>query len=136
MRFRPLLLVLAAGVTVAGCGTRPGDLFDLSRSGAIPGANLRLVVRDDGIARCNGGPRHRLPDQRLLEAREVVRELEPAAHRRLALPAGPNSVLRYRLRLEQGSVSFADDSPRQTKGTFLAQQFARNVARDVCGLPR
>jgi hypothetical protein len=130
-----LLLPLAAAAALAGCGNRHApDLFVLTRTGTIPGARLTMRVTDDGLVSCNGGPRRRIPDARLLDAREIVRELNKIAPR--SLPPGSSSVLHYRLRLEQGTVTFSDSSRRQTREMFLAQEFTRRVAQQVCGLAR
>lgn len=130
-----LLVALAAAVALAGCGNRHApDLFVLERTGSIPGARLELRVTDDGLVRCNGGPRRRMPDARLLDAREIARALNEIAPR--TLPPGPRSILRYRLRLEDGTVAFSDSSRGQKKEMFLAQELARRVARGTCGLAR
>ena len=128
-------LGLAAALAACG-GTRAPDLFYLTRTGTVAGANLRLQVIDDGLVRCNGGRRRRLPDPLLLQARQIERELERAAHEDRNLPPGRRSILRYRLRMEAGTVTFSDSSRRQTKEMFLTQQFARKVAQQVCGLRR
>ena len=125
------LALLAA----AGCGNRTSpDLFVVQRTGSIPGARLELRVYDDGQVRCNGGERRRLPEELLLDAREIARELNEVAPR--TLPPGRRSVLRYRLRLEEGDVAFSDSSRGQTESMFEAQGLVRRVARRVCGLPR
>jgi hypothetical protein len=129
-------LAAAAAGAGLGCGTHAGDLFVLTRSGSVPGAALRLLVRDDGVVTCNGGREHMLSDPELLNAREIARQLSSRATKHESLPPGPAPVLRYRLRLQQGSVTFADDSAGQTKEMFLTQRFARTVAIQVCGLPR
>jgi hypothetical protein len=132
---RSLLLAVVAAAALSACGNREApDLFVLTRTGSVPDANLRLRVSDDGLVRCNGGPRKRIADPLLLDAREIARELNPDAPRRL--PPGPRSVLHYRLRLEDGTVTFSDSSRRQTREMFLAQEFARGVAKSVCGLAR
>ena len=131
-----LAAVLAVAATGAGCGTHAGDLFVLTRSGSVPGADLRLLVRDDGVVSCNGGRERMLSDPQLLDAREIGRQLGSRAAKHQSLPPGPAPVLRYRVRLQQGAVAFADDSAGQTKEMFLAQRFARTVAIQVCGLPR
>ncbi|MDX6670515.1 MAG: hypothetical protein QOI91_878, partial [Solirubrobacteraceae bacterium] len=130
-----------AGVAVllvafaAGCGNRHApDLFVLERSGSVPGARLELRVRDDGQVSCNGAARRRLPDQLLLDAREIARELNGVAPR--ALAPGARSVLSYRLRLEKGTVRFSDSSRGQARAMLMVQDFTRQVARRVCGLPR
>jgi hypothetical protein len=127
--------VTALALALAGCGNRTApDLFVLTRTGSIPDANLRLRVSDDGLVRCNGGERKRMSDPLLLDAREIVRELNPIAPK--TLPPGRRSVLRYRLRLEDGTVRFSDSSRGQTREMFLTQEFARGVAKSVCGLKR
>ena len=132
-----VLVPLAAAVALAGCGNRQApDLFVLTRTGSIPGARLTLRVSDDGFVRCNGGARRRMSDPQLLDAREIARELEGPAEEDRNLPPGPRSVLRYRLRLEGGTVRFSDSSRGQTEQMFLTQEFARRVAKQVCGLAR
>lgn len=135
-RCATIAALAGAAATAAACGTTPPDLMVLTRSGSIAGARLRLLVRDDGDVRCNGGARRHLSDSQLLDARQIARELGDAATKHLSLPPGPGSVLRYRVRLQQGTVTFSDDSRRQTREMFLAQRFSRSVATSVCGLPR
>src|SRR5438034_1141152 len=119
----------AAALALAGCGQiRAPDLMVVHRSGSIPGARLELLISDDGTLHCNGGGTRQLPSQLLLDAREVRRKLKQAAQRKLALPPGPRSVLRYRIRTQDGLVAFSDDSRRQPPAFFLAQQLVRNVA--------
>jgi hypothetical protein len=136
MRAAPAGLALAVALTAGACGRTSPDLFVLERSGSIPGARLHLRVHDDGLVRCNRGAKRRLPDQRLLEAREIARGLERPAERGTALAPGRGSILRYRLRLEQGTVTFADTSRGQVEAMFKVQRFARRVARETCGLAR
>ncbi|MDQ4040886.1 MAG: hypothetical protein M3141_03955 [Actinomycetota bacterium] len=129
------MILLALLAVLAGCGNRHSpDLFVLDRAGEIPGAQLRLRVYDDGQVRCAAGERRRLPDQLVLDAREIARELNALAPR--TLRPRPGSILRYRLRLEEGSVRFADNSRGQAPAMSLTQAFTRRVAREVCGLPR
>jgi hypothetical protein len=132
-----VLVPLAAAAALAGCGNRQApDLFVLNRTGSIPGARLTLRVSDDGFVRCNGGERRRMSDPLLLDAREIARELEGPAEDDRNLPPGPRSILRYRMRLEGGTVRFSDSSRGQTEQMFLTQEFARRVAKQVCGLAR
>ena len=127
--------MLAAAVAVAGCGNRTApDLFVLSRTGTVPGARLTLRVSDDGLVRCNGGQRRRMPGDLLLDARQIARELNEKGSK--TLPPGRRSVLRYRLRLEDATVTFSDSSRGQSDVMFLTQEFSRRVAKDVCGLAR
>ncbi len=136
MHARRAGLPLALLVVLAGCGSPPADLFVVERSGPIPGARLTLLVSDDGTVRCNGGPRRDAGSDRLLDARTLVRELGSAAEKDRSLAPGPGSVLRYRVRLEDGMVAFSDTSPGRTAADLSLAAYTREVARQVCGLPR
>jgi hypothetical protein len=129
---------LVAALAVAGCGAgAPAhDLFLVQRGGAIPGARLALRVTDDGRASCNRGPLTDISSAQLIAARELQRDLEPLAKRRYALAPGRDSVLRYRVVLEDGAVRFADDSRGQPSALFRLAKLTRDVARGSCGLAR
>jgi len=129
-------------LALAGCGGRAADLIAVQRSGDIPGAKLTLVITDDGRAHCNGGPDRMINSRQLIDAREIVRGLEGEkdevgpADRHLRLPPGRGSILRYAVRVQAGSVSFADTSPRQPAAFFRLARLTRAVAKGPCGLPR
>lgn len=129
------LAVVVAGLA-GGCGTPSADLFVVNRSGSIPGAELKLLVSDGGTVRCNDGDERELGDERLLEARELARGLDPYAKRDLTLPPGPNAVLTYRVLLEEGTVRFSDTSRGQPPAFRRLAAFTRDVAINVCRLPR
>lgn len=127
--------VTAAGLLLAGCGGPSADLFLVERTGTIPGARLKLLVSDDGTAQCNGARKRELGSALLLDARELSRDLDPAGGRRELAP-GPNAVLRYFVRLEDGTVSFSDASRGLRPVDLRLAAFTREVAQRVCGLPR
>jgi hypothetical protein len=135
MRTRLGLAALAA-VVLAGCGSPASDIFEVERSGSIPDADLRIVVADDGTVRCNGGAPKNLGDPRLLDARELGRELTDTARGGRELHAGPGTVLSYRVRLPSGTLTYSDSSLGQTKAMLQLQGFVREVAQHVCGLRR
>jgi len=130
--------VLTAALALAACGAgAPAhDLFLVQRAGAIPGARLALRVTDDGRASCNRGPLVEISSAQLIAARELERDLEPLAKRRFALPPGGDSILQYRVVLEDGTVRFADDSRGQPALLFKLAKLTRDVARGPCGLIR
>jgi hypothetical protein len=132
----PAVLAVALGAAACGAGAPSRDLFLVQRSGTIPGARLALRVTDDGRASCNRGPLVDITSAQLITAREIERDLEPLAKRRLALPPGSASVLRYRVVLEDGAVRFADDSRGQPPALFRLAKLARDVARGPCRLAR
>ena len=133
MRAAPFVVLLA--VLATGCGTPPADLFSVDRSGADRNANLRMVVSDGGSVTCNG-KQHPLDGDRLLTARELHRELIPQAELHLELPPGPKSELRYKARMEAGTVSFSDTSKGNPKPFLELAAFTKDVAEDVCGIER
>jgi len=130
-RLVPLVLLAA----VAGCGTPGADLFVASRSGSIPGANLRMRVIDDGQVVCNGKG-HDISSDDLIEAREVVRLLGDPAKQDLVLPPGHPTILRFRIRTEDGIVAFSDTSKGQPAVFYRAAQLIRTIAKNDCGLAR
>jgi hypothetical protein len=128
-------LVLLAALLLAGCGGPSGDLFEVNRTGSDRNANLTLVVSDDGYVTCNGR-RHELPPKLLLRARQLARDLSVQAELNLALPAGQDSVLAYKARMQAGTVAFADTSrPLPASFTELTV-YTKDVAEDVCGITR
>jgi hypothetical protein len=127
---------LVAATLLAACGQPGADLFVVQRSGQGPGAALTLRVADDGFVGCNGRPRRRMSDERLLLAREIERELNGDAKQRVSRPPGPASVLSYSVKLESGTVRFSDTSPGISKEERKAAAFTREIATGVCGLPR
>lgn len=130
-----LLAPLLAGLVLAGCGTPAGDLLVAGRSGSIPGAKLNMRVIDDGQVECNG-KRHPMTSDQLIEAREIVRELAGPAEDGVDLPPGDPTILRFRIRTEDGVVNFSDTSPGQPKAFPRAAQLIRVIAKEACGLER
>ena len=136
MRAGLALAGLAAAVAVSGCGGPVGDLFLVERSGGLPGARLTLVVSYRGEARCNGGRPRAMGDQRLLAARDLARRLRAVPPARRVAPPGPGALLRYRVRLPKATLSFTDTSRPLAPALAEVQVFTRDVARQVCRLPR
>jgi hypothetical protein len=135
MRLRTLIaLFVLAGL--AACGTQSADLFAVDRAGSIPGARLSLVVSDGGTVRCDGRAPVDISDRELLDARDLQRDLETPAKDALRLPAGRGSVLQYRVRTPDGSVAFADDSPRKPAALDRLMLFVRQIAQARCGRSR
>jgi hypothetical protein len=129
------LLVAALLLVLAGCGSRPPDLFVVERSGADPNANVELLVSDGGSVKCNG-EEHPLDADRLLTARQLVRDLSPQAELSIELPPGPGSQLSYRVSMEAGTIAFSDRS-RGVPSTFQRlAAFTKDVTERVCGIER
>jgi hypothetical protein len=133
-----LLGVTLLGVSLpGGCGgiVAP-DLFVVQRSGSTPQARLTVLVNEEGIARCNGGPGHRVSDPQLIQARTIQERLRDYASRHERLAAQPGSVLAYHVRDQDGSVVFADNSLHQPHVMRELVAWTLAVAQQVCKLPQ
>lgn len=129
--------VVAVTATMAGCGgVLSPDLFIVYRTGSSPAAKLTLLVNEEGVAHCNGGPAHHLSDPQVIEARTIQEELHDPASRHESLPAAPGSVIAYYVRDQDGAVRFADNSPGQPPVLRKLALFVLRAAQGVCGLPQ
>ena len=137
-RFGSALAAIATLVALlaGGCGAQSPDVFLLTRSGSLPGARLTLLVNDGGTVRCNGGAPRALPGPQLLAARSIAENLSDDAKRDLTLPAPRGSLLRFRVRTQDGTVTFSDVDAARRRELGPVVEFARTVAQDVCGLAR
>ncbi len=137
---RVCCLLAAAGIALlaggCGAGVKAADLFVVERSGTTPGARVALVVNEEGGLRCNGGSERKLSDPQIIQARAIQEELKELTERHLYLPARPGSVLSYRVRDENGSVRYADNSSGQPKVLRNLALFVLQVAQSVCRLPQ
>jgi hypothetical protein len=127
--------VVLAALALAGCGSPSADLVVVKRSGADRNANLTLLVSDDGTVTCNG-KKHEIPNEKLLDARQLTRELSPQAELHLVLPPRPGTVLSYKVRMEAGTLAFSDTSRPLPSEFAELELFTKGVAEDVCGLRR
>ena len=130
--------VLAAltALAMSACGSEARDLFLVTRSGDVPGARLTLRLTDDGRASCNRRPLVDVTSAQLIAARAAQRDLKDPAEAHLRLAPGRGSVFSYRVRSEDGTVAWSDDSRRQPAVLFALAKLTRDVARGPCHLPR
>jgi hypothetical protein len=115
---RRALSLIAAVAVLAGCGNPGGDLIALEERGAH---FTRVVVTDDGRGSCNGGELERLESGRLLEAREVERELQELADERTNFPDA-NGGRHFRAQMRGATVTWMERSrqdPILPKATLL-----------------
>jgi hypothetical protein len=136
MRSALLALLVALGLLPAACGgVKAADLFLVERSGSTPGARLTLLVNEEGVVHCNGGPALKVSDPQLVQARAIQEELEKPAGEGLKLPPRPGSVLSYTVHDEQGTVRFGDNSAAQPKVLRQLALYVLQVAQQICHLP-
>jgi hypothetical protein len=129
-------LAALAPLVAGGCGSEARDLFVVNRTGAIAGAKLSLRVTDDGRASCNDKPLVEITSAQLIEARDAERDLQKPTKAHVRLPPGPQPVLSYRVRTEDGNATWSDDSSRQPAVLFAVAKLTRDVAKGPCHLPR
>ena len=129
---RLLVVVALLGVLAVGCGGPSADLFVVERTGSVPGADLGMLVSDDGV-RCNDGPELDISSDQLLEARALARDL--ADVEQAQIPAAEPVIFGFTVRSESGTLRFADTTRRPVVLPRLVR-FVRGLARDVCRLPR
>jgi hypothetical protein len=135
MRRAPAVAAAAAAVAVlaAGCfDVRSADLFLLTRTGQ--GSTLSLLVNDGGTIRCNGGKAKTVSNTTLITARDLADNLATDAQNKLTIPKAPGSVYYYRIRLQQGTISFPDRASATRKVLAQAELFAAQTAQQECGL--
>ena len=128
-------LALVAAALAAACGTPSADLFVVERSGELPDAKLDLVVGDGGAVECNGTERT-ITSQQLLDARNLADDLAPLLDRDITLPPGEESLLRFKVIGEQGTVEFSDSSRGLRPEFARVIAFTRAVAKQSCRLER
>lgn len=124
------LAALVAAFALAGCGNPGGDLIAIEARGPGGTAN-RVVVTDDGRGRCGDGELVRLESQRLLDAREVQREMEelPGERSDFGRLEGRTN---YRASMRDAEVTWTEGARRPDvlpKATLLAL----NLRRELCG---
>ncbi|HEX3690894.1 MAG TPA: hypothetical protein VHV28_14435 [Solirubrobacteraceae bacterium] len=129
---RAPVAVAAMAVLVAGCfDVQSADLFVLTRTGQGP--KLTLLVNDGGTIRCDGAKAKPISNSALITARDLSDNLATDAQNRLTIPKAPGSIYYYRIRLQQGTVSFPDRASAGRKVLAQAELFAAQTAQTDCG---
>lgn len=95
-----------------------------------------MVVGDGGDVRCNGGTPRPIGAKRLLDARQLARDLSPQAALAIELPPEKTSTLRYRVRLQSGTLAFSDTSRGRPETFDRLVAFSTSVIETVCKLER
>ena len=121
-------------VLLAGCGfdVQSADLFQVTRTGQ--GQKLTLLVNDSGTIACNAGKPKSLPDQLLLEARDLSTDLNADAKARRSYPVSARSVFAYTVKVQNGTFTFPDTAADSRKELARLELFVVQAAADPCGI--
>ena len=124
----------ALALLAGGCGGSPGDLLSLEQTGGFSGARQEIVIRADGEASCNGGKEKDIGSAKLLDARELERELGDLADTAadFEAPRGTKNVRSYTARLEKGTVRWQDQAPGLPPVLAKAQLLTLQLGRTLC----
>ncbi|MDQ6745909.1 MAG: hypothetical protein M3Z27_07860 [Actinomycetota bacterium] len=126
-------VILLACLALAGCGfnVATSDLFVLHRSGQ--GRELTLLVSDGATVRCNGGPPRPISDALLLQARDLADALDKDVKAGLRpASAVARSVYTYTVKLQDGTIAFADTDAGAHAELGRAQLFTAQLANGTC----
>jgi hypothetical protein len=132
MRVAYRIVVAAVGLLVAGCGLNVSspDLFVLTRTGQSQ--TLTLLVNDGGTIRCNGQPARTLADRVLLQARDLATSLDNDAKKGLHIAAGAGSVYSYKVKLQDGTITFPDTAAASHHELAQAELFVLQAVHGPC----
>jgi hypothetical protein len=116
----------------AGCGleVKQPDLFLLTRTGG--GTTETLLVNSSGTVRCNRTRTKPVPDNLLLQARNLTGRLNRDARHHLRIPPSPNSFYRYRVRVQGGTIVFPDTAAHNHPELATLQLLAVKLAQGPC----
>jgi hypothetical protein len=117
---------VGAALLALGCGNPGGDLIALEERGVH---FTRLVVTDDGRGSCNGGELTRLSSDRLLEAREVEREIRELPDGRTNFPESTGGS-HYRAQIRGKTITWrvrSTQEPVLPKATALTLKLRREL---------
>ena len=121
-------------IVLGGCGldVKSADLFVLTRTGE--GRTLTLLVNDGGTIRCNGAKSKPINDTTLINARDLAVNLADDAGQHFTIGPEGGQIYYFRIRLQQGTVSFPDRAAHRQKVLAQAELFATQTAVTDCGL--
>lgn len=135
MRFHPLsaLAAICAAAVAAGCGGSAGDILALEVSTGRDAESARLTVTEDGRGACDGGALEPIASERLIEAREVAREIEGLAEEgaRFGLSAARDGRT-YTAHTPAGTVRWVEGASELPEPLPRAAVLARELEDDLC----
>jgi hypothetical protein len=127
---RGIAVALSAGaLALSACGGPAADLFGVTRSGQVAGADIVIVPSGQGTVTCDGHQKE-LPDPLLLQAESF--DFDYQSTKGLRLPSGRNPVYTYVVVTSDGTFSYSDDTPHLGPELRKLAAWIFTVANTVC----
>jgi hypothetical protein len=125
-------VALCLAVFAAGCfDVEEPDLFLLTRTGQH--SKLTLLVNSSGTISCDGAKARTISSASLIQARDLAANLARDATHKLTLPAEPGTVYYFRIRMQQGTISFPDRAAAAGHPNLAqAELFATEAVQRYC----
>jgi hypothetical protein len=119
-------------LALAGCGLKVAlqDDFALTQTG--PGGTLTMVVNDSGTITCNGGKPRPISGAMLIQARDLVTNLDADAKKQLRIAPAPGSITQYTMKLQDGAIAFPDTAAATHRELAPAVRFALAAVEGPC----
>jgi hypothetical protein len=119
-------------LALAACGfdVQSPDDFLMTRTGQ--GQRVTFLVNDAGTIRCDGGRQRPITSSLLISARALVTNLQTDAQNHLNLPQASNSVYRFTMRMQLGTIGFPDTAAAGHHELAGAEQFALQALAGPC----
>jgi hypothetical protein len=125
------LVCALAVLLLAGCGGGAGDLLSIGVSGGIAPRRHTIVVSGDGRGSCDRGPLKEIPSDRVIDAREIERDVADLAKRSATYPPAPDARA-YVLRTKAGTVRWSEAGRGLPSVLPRAQLFELQLERLLC----
>jgi hypothetical protein len=122
---------IAALVLVAGCGGESGDLMSIEITGGPTAEKHTVVVTGDGRGSCDRGAEKLLPSARVIDAREIEKEVGDLATRAAVYPVR-QGARQYKLSTTNGDVRWGEGTPGIPSVLPRAQLLALQLERLLC----
>jgi hypothetical protein len=125
------MAVLVAAAALSGCGGEAGDLMSIEYEGGPTGIHHTVVVTGDGRGSCDRGPEKLLPSDRVIDAREIEKEVTDLARKAADYPPKPGAR-RYIINTDDGDVRWSEGDPGLPSVLPRAQLLALQLERLLC----
>jgi hypothetical protein len=130
MRVAAIVVVCCTALAACGFAVQSPDDFLMTRTGQGP--RVTLLVNDAGTIRCDGARARPITSAMLINARDLLDNLTNDAKNRLRIPQARNSIYRYTVAMQVGTISFPDTAALRHHELAGVEQFALQALAGPC----